>query len=74
MNDAEDAARYRWLRDTMMAAKGGASIECHSEWAYYEQCEAGKAVRIQWYPNTPVGFLLTESDSFDEAVDAAMKG
>jgi hypothetical protein len=67
----EDAARYRWLRETFHAAKGGASLTVNDDLAVYQTPEPGKEVRVQWYPNTPVGFNLTEASTMDEAIDKA---
>lgn len=69
----KDAERYRWLKQTLESAKGSASIEVNQELAYYEKPEEGKEVRIQWYPDTPVGFYLVEDSSIDKAIDAAMQ-
>jgi hypothetical protein len=30
-------------------------------------------VKLQWYPNTPVGFHFAEGSTIDEAIDAAMR-
>lgn len=68
---APDIFRYRWLRETFNAAKGGASLTVNEELGVYEKPEPGKEVRIQWYPNTPVGFNLVEAATLDEAIDDA---
>lgn len=69
----KDAARYHWLNATLHSAKGGASVCVNDEFAYYEIPEEGKEVRIQWYPDTPIGFYLSEAKTLSEAIDAAMK-
>jgi hypothetical protein len=73
-DDAKDAARYRWLRDTFHAAKGGASLTVNDDLAVYQTPEPGKEVRVQWYPSTPVGFNVAEASTMDEAIDKAMRG
>jgi hypothetical protein len=67
-----DAARYRWLRDTMQSAKGGASVTVNEQLAYYEPVPPGEEVRLQWYPDTPIGSYIFEAATIDEAIDAAM--
>lgn len=69
----KDAERYRWLRDTMQSAKGSASVTFNEESAYYEDVPEGCEVRIQWYPDTPIGFYIFEESTLDEAVDSAME-
>lgn len=68
-----DAARYRWLRDTLSAAVGG-GVEINDARLIYETPEPGKAVRVYFYPNTPVGFNDAYGDTLDEAIDRAMRG
>lgn len=68
-----DAARYRFLVATMQSAKGVASLEVNREFAYYEMPEPGEEVRLQWYPDTPVGFYLSAASTIDAAIDKAMK-
>lgn len=67
----KDAARYRWLRDTFSKAVGG-GIEVNDAKLVYEEPEPGRAVRLYWYPHTPVGFNESAADTLDEAVDGAM--
>jgi hypothetical protein len=69
---AQDAARYRWMREVFTRSVG-AGIEVNDDRLVYEQPEPGKAVRVYWYPNTPVGFDEAFGDSLDEAIDAAMR-
>lgn len=69
----KDAERYAWLRKTLESAKGSGSIDVNSERAYYETPEEGKQVRIQWYPDTPVGFYVSEAETIDAAIDKAME-
>jgi hypothetical protein len=70
----KDAARYRWLRDTLHGAKAGGFVNVNDHLSVYEECEPGEEVRIQWYPETPVGFYCVEAGTLDAAVDEAMKG
>ena len=67
----KDAARYRWLHDTFSKAVGG-GIEVNDARLVYEEPEPGRAVRLYWYPHTPVGFNESAADTLDEAVDGAM--
>ena len=69
----KDAERYRWLRETLQSAKGGAYVTVNEHLSYYEKPEIGKEVKIQWYPITPIGFYLVEESTLDAAIDAAMK-
>jgi hypothetical protein len=69
VSDAEDAARYRWLRDTLAAAKAGGGVEVNQARQYYEQELPGEEVRLYWYPDTPVGFLEVFGATLDEAID-----
>ena len=71
-DDERDAKRYRWLRDTLTTAVCG-GVYVNDERAYYREPDPGKAVEIRWYPITPIGFVLVEAATFDEAVDEAMK-
>lgn len=73
MSDALDAARYRWLRDTFHAAKGGAHLSVNDELAYYETPAPGEEVLVQWYPDTPVGSYRVHGATMDEAIDKAMR-
>lgn len=66
-----DAARYRWLRDTLMGAVGGMLV-VNEDRLYYQAVEV--PVRLQWYPDTPVGFHLAEGATVDEVIDKAMRG
>jgi hypothetical protein len=70
--DARDAARYRWLCATMQSAKGSAHLVVNEEAAYYDEIPEGAEVRLQWYPDTPIGFYIFEAGTIDEAIDAAM--
>jgi hypothetical protein len=65
----EDAARYRWLRDTFHAAKGGAHLEVNNVLAYYEKPSPGEEVQLQWYPDTPIGCYIVQGATLDEAID-----
>lgn len=65
-----DAARYRWLRDTLTAAVGG-GIEVNDDALVYQEAEPGKEVRVYWYPDTPVGFYEAHGSTIDNAIDAA---
>jgi hypothetical protein len=67
--DAMDAQRYRALRDLMQSAKGSASIEVNQHLAYYEAPEPGHEVKLQWYPDTPIGFYTIEGSTLDEVAD-----
>lgn len=67
-----DAKRYRWLRDTMTIAVGG-GVEVNDQKLVYEEVPAGEAVRLYWYPDTPVGFHEVKADTLDAAIDAAME-
>ena len=69
----KDAERYRWLCGTLESAKGSGSIDVNRELAYYETPEQGKQVRIQWYPDTPIGFYVFEAETINDAIDNAMK-
>ena len=69
----KDAERYRWLRETLQSAKGGAYVTVNEHLSYYEKPEIGKEVKIQWYPITPIGFYIVEENTLDAAIDAAMK-
>ena len=69
----KDAERYRWLRETLQSAKGGAYVTVNEHLSYYEKPEIGKEVKIQWYPITPIGFYIVEESTLDAAIDAAMK-
>lgn len=69
----KDAERYRWLRDTFSKAVAGA-LHVNDERLYYEQPPEGQEVRLQWYPDTPVGFYLVHGSTLDEAIDKAMGG
>jgi len=71
--DAQDAARYRWLRDTLMGAVGG-SLNVNEGKLYYEPDPDEVAVSLQWYPNTPVGFHLVNGATLDEVIDRAIRG
>jgi chromosome segregation ATPase len=66
----KDAERYRWLRDTLHASVGG-GVEVNDRRLVYEDPEPGEAVRVFWYPNTPVGFNQSTADTLDKAIDAA---
>ena len=55
----KDAERYRWLRETLQSAKGGAYVTVNEHLSYYEKPEIGKEVKIQWYSITPIGFYMT---------------
>lgn len=68
-----DAERYRWLRDTLHGAVGG-GVEVNDARLVYEEPEPGEAVRVYWYPHTPVGFNHVIACTLDEAIDEAMKG
>lgn len=72
-DEARDAARYRWLRDTLHGAVGG-GIEVNDDRLVYQEAEPGEEVRVFWYPVTPVGFYAIKASTLDEAVDVAMKG
>ena len=69
--EKKDAERYRWLRRTLENSVGG-GVEVNDQKLVYEQPEEGEAVRVYWYPDTPIGFYESKSDTLDEAVDAAM--
>ncbi|NSX18127.1 hypothetical protein HTY52_28905, partial [Cupriavidus taiwanensis] len=69
-DDARDAARYRWLRDTLTSAVGG-GIEVNDDALVYQKAEPGKEVRVYWYPDTPVGFYDAHGSTIDAAIDAA---
>lgn len=69
----KDAERWRWLRDTFMKAVG-AALHVNDERLYYEQPKPGQEVRVQWYPDTPVGFYVATGSTLDEAIDKAMGG
>lgn len=69
MNDALDAARYRWLKAKLESAVGG-SLHVNEQKLYYETPEPGKVVALQWYPDTPVGFHLLEAGTLDDLIDA----
>ena len=66
-----DAERYRWLRETLHKAVGS-GVEVNDRRLVYEEVEPGEAVRIYWYPDTPVGFYESKADTLDDAIDAAM--
>ncbi|WP_157646681.1 hypothetical protein [Burkholderia ubonensis] len=68
------AERYRWLRNTMQSAKGSASLNVNEHLSYYEPAAPGEEVRLQWYPNTPIGFYVVHGTTIDEAIDAARAG
>lgn len=65
-----DAERYRLLRDTMLSAKGGATLAVNEQLSHYETPEPGKEVSLQWYPDTPVGFYVFEASTLDGVIDA----
>lgn len=69
----QDAERWRWLVKTFEAAKGGASLNLNDDLGGYQTPEPGKECRVQWYPDTPVGFYVSEAATMNEAVDAAMR-
>ena len=72
VDDARDAARYRWIRDTLHGAKCGGGIEVNDALQVYQQPIVGQEVRIYWYDRTPVGFYEVEAHTLDAAVDHAM--
>ena len=72
-DEARDAARYRWLRDTLATAVGG-GVEVNDEKLVYETPEPGKEVRVFWYPSTPIGFYEVYGTTLDEAVDRGIAG
>ena len=67
-----DSERFRWLVDTLESAKGGAHLWVNDELSVYEVPEPGKEVRLQWYPDTPIGFYAFEAATIREAIDAAL--
>jgi len=69
--DALDARRYQGLREIFQKSVG-AGIEVNDQALVYEPVEPGEAVRLYWYPVTPVGFYESKADTLDEAVDAAL--
>ena len=69
----KDAERWRLLRKTMEESVGG-GVLVNDEKLVYEDPEAGEAVSIYWYPDTPVGFYESKADTLDEAIDAMAKG
>jgi hypothetical protein len=71
--DARDAARFRAIRHLMQTAKGSASIEVNQHLAYYDQCEPGEEVKLQWYPDTPIGFYTIEGHTLDDVADQAVE-
>lgn len=68
-----DAERWRLLRKTMEESVGG-GVLVNDEKLVYEYPEAGEAVSIYWYPDTPVGFYESKADTLDEAIDAIAQG
>ena len=70
--DARDAARYRWLRDTLHGAKAGGGIEVNDALQVYEDPIPGEEVRIYWYLHTPVGFHQITASTLDEAIDEGL--
>jgi hypothetical protein len=74
MNETErDAARYRWLRNILSTAKGGAGVQVNEALGVYEKPKAGEEVRLYWYPATPVGFNEILASSLDDAVDEGLR-
>jgi hypothetical protein len=69
--EAVDAKRWRALRYLMMQSVG-ASLTANDERLVYEKPTPGAEVRLQWYPNTPVGFNYTEGSTINEAIDNAI--
>lgn len=69
--DALDAARYRWLRNTLTNSVGG-GVEVNDDALVYQKSEPGEEVRVYWYPDTPVGFYEVHGSTIDAAIDAAM--
>lgn len=65
-----DAERYRWLRTVLLGSVGG-GVEVNDQRLVYEEPEPGEAVRVFWYPVTPVGFYESKADTLDEAIDKA---
>lgn len=47
----------------------GAGIEIKDQALVYEPVEAGKEIRIYWYPDTPIGFYEVFGSTLDEACD-----
>ena len=68
-----DAKRYQVLRDLMHSAKGSASIEVNQHLAYYEPAKPGEEVKLQWYPDTPIGFYTIEGSTLDDVADEAIE-
>jgi hypothetical protein len=68
----QDARRYRALRDLLQGAVG-AGVEVNDERLVYEEPRPGEAVRLYWYPYTPVGFNEVKADTLDEVVDFAIR-
>lgn len=68
-----DARRYCFLRDTVQGAVSG-GVEVNDAQLYYEKPKPGKAVRLYWYPDTPIGFYEAHGATLDEAIDKAMRG
>lgn len=71
-DDARDAARYRWLRNTLTNSVGG-GVEVNDDALVYQKSEPGEEVRVYWYPDTPVGFYEVHGSTIDAAIDAAMQ-
>lgn len=69
----KDAERYRALHTLMQNAKGSASIEVNQHLAYYETAEPGQEVKLQWYPDTPIGFYTIEGATLDAVADEAVE-
>lgn len=69
----KDAERYQALNALMQNAKGSASIEVNQHLAYYETAEPGQEVKLQWYPDTPIGFYTIEGATLDAVADEAIE-
>lgn len=72
----KDAERYRGFVEIMESAKGSADLVVNDHLCYYETCEPGEEVHLQWFPDTSVGSYTIKGRTIDEVVDAAiaMKG
>lgn len=71
-NDSRDAARYRWLRETLHGAKAGGGVEVNERRQVYEEPVQEEEVRVYWYQHTPVGFYESQASTLDAAIDDAM--
>lgn len=71
MSDAQDAARYRWLKAKLEGSLSG-GIEVNDAKLSYETPIEGEEVRLYWYPYTPVGFLQINASTLDDAIDQGM--